>query len=50
VIFAVSRPTELAVMLASAMNITLACLNRTSGLHIFSGANRLLPNPVASAR
>jgi FdhD protein len=42
VILAVSRPTTLAVNLASELNITLACLAKESGLHIFSAAERLL--------
>ena len=42
VILAVSRPTALAVNLASELNITLACLAKESGLYIFCGRNRLV--------
>lgn len=41
VIFAISRPTSLAVELASQLNMTLACLAKNSGLYIFCGADRL---------
>lgn len=41
IIFAISRPTSLAVELASNLNIALACLAQNSGLLIFSGAHRL---------
>jgi FdhD protein len=41
VILAMSRPTELAVMLAFEMNMTLACMARESGLHIFTAVHRL---------
>lgn len=41
VIFAVSRPTALAVELASRLNMTLACLATESGLYIFCGEHRL---------
>ena len=44
VILAVSRPTELAVALASKLKMTLACLSKQSGLHIFSAGHRLLPD------
>jgi FdhD protein len=40
-ILAVSRPTSLAVQLASQFNITLACLAPGTGLYIFSRADRL---------
>ena len=42
VILAVSRPTALAVELASELNMTLASLNKPSGLHIYCGEQRLL--------
>lgn len=41
IILAVSRPTALAVELASKINMTLACLAEDSGLYIFSGEHRL---------
>ena len=41
VIFAVSRPTSLAVELASKLNMTIACLAEDSGLYIFCGEDRL---------
>jgi FdhD protein len=41
IIFAISRPTSLAVELASNLNIALACLAQNSGLLIFSGVHRL---------
>jgi len=41
VILAISRPTSLAVELASQLNMTLACLAKNSGLYIFCGANRI---------
>lgn len=41
VILAFSRPTSLAVELASELNMTLACLSRESGLYIFCGERRL---------
>ena len=41
VILAFSRPTSLAVELASKLNMTLACLARGSGLYIFCGEKRL---------
>ena len=41
VILAISRPTYLAVELASKLNMTLACLAKDSGLYIFCGENRL---------
>lgn len=41
VILAFSRPTSLAVALASELNMTLACLARDSGLYIFCGRHRL---------
>ncbi len=41
VILAVSRPTSLAVELASQINMTLACLAKEAGLHIFCGEHRL---------
>lgn len=41
VILAVSRPTSLAVELASQINMTLACLAKEAGLYIFCGEHRL---------
>ncbi|MBW2568043.1 MAG: formate dehydrogenase accessory sulfurtransferase FdhD [Deltaproteobacteria bacterium] len=41
IILAISRPTSLAVELASQLNMTLACLAKNSGLYIFCGANRV---------
>lgn len=41
VILAFSRPTSLAVELASELNMTLACLADHSGLYIFCGEHRL---------
>lgn len=42
VILAISRPTSLAVELASKLNLTLACLADDTGLYIFCGEQRLL--------
>lgn len=42
IIFAVSRPTALAVSLASALNMTLASLSKNSGLFIYCGSSRLV--------
>jgi FdhD protein len=42
VILAFSRPTSLAVELASKLNMTLACLAKGSGLYIFCGENRFI--------
>jgi FdhD protein len=41
VILAFSRPTSLAVELASELNMTLACLGDPTGLYIFCGEQRL---------
>ena len=41
IIFAVSRPTALAVELASQLNMTLACLAKDDGIYVFCGSNRL---------
>ena len=41
IILAASRPTSLAVGLASELNITLACLAKGSGLYVFCGEHRL---------
>ena len=41
VMISMSRPTALAVKLASELNITLACSDRQSGLLLFCGENRL---------
>ena len=41
IILAISRPTSLAVELASKLNITLACLAKRSGLYIFCHEHRL---------
>jgi FdhD protein len=43
VILAFSRPTSLAVELASELNMTLACLADSAGLYIFCGEHRLTP-------
>lgn len=40
VIFAVSRPTALAVSLGSQLNMTLACLAREGAVYIFCGEHR----------
>jgi len=40
IILAISRPTSLAVELASQLNMTLACLAKGSGLYIFCGEHR----------
>ncbi len=40
IILAISRPTSLAINLASRLKITLACLVRDSGLYIFTGEDR----------
>jgi FdhD protein len=42
VILAMSRPTSLAVELASQLNITLACIAQEPGLYIFCQPHRLL--------
>jgi FdhD protein len=41
-ILAFSRPTSLAVELASKLTMTLACLAKGSGLYIFCGENRFI--------
>lgn len=41
VILAMSRPTALAVELASKLNMTLACMAKETGLFIFCGEHRL---------
>lgn len=41
IILAMSRPTSLAVQLASELNMTLACIDKKSGLDIFCGEHRL---------
>jgi FdhD protein len=41
IILALSRPTSLAVELASKLNMTLACLAEDSGLYIFCGEHRM---------
>ncbi len=41
-ILAVSRPTSLAVELASRLNMTLACLAPKAGLYVFCGDQRLV--------
>jgi len=41
-ILAFSRPTSLAVELASELNMTLACLTGHTGLYIFCGEHRLI--------
>lgn len=42
IILAMSRPTSLAVQLASKLNMTLACLARNEGIYIFCGEHRLI--------
>ena len=42
IILAFSRPTSLAVELASRLNMTLACLADHNGLYIFCGEHRLI--------
>ena len=42
VILAVSRPTALAVELATKLNITLASRSKDSGIYIYSGTHRLV--------
>lgn len=42
IILAISRPTSIAVELATKLNITLASLAKESGLYIFCGKDRLL--------
>ena len=42
IILAVSRPTSLAVELASKLNMTLACFAKGPGLYIFCGEHRLI--------
>lgn len=41
VVFAVSRPTALAIELAEALDITLVCLSKNEGLFVFCGEKRL---------
>jgi len=41
IICAISRPTELAMQMASKLNITLACLAKDSGLYIYSAPHRI---------
>ena len=41
ILVAISRPTALAVELASHLNMTLACLSEGDGLYIFCGQERL---------
>ncbi|MBU1570234.1 MAG: formate dehydrogenase accessory sulfurtransferase FdhD [Proteobacteria bacterium] len=41
VILAMSRPTDLAIKLATELNITIACLARDAGLFIYCGEKRL---------
>lgn len=41
IIIAVSRPTSLAVSLASQLNMTLACLAPKTGLYVFCGQHRM---------
>ncbi|UCD33964.1 MAG: formate dehydrogenase accessory sulfurtransferase FdhD [Desulfobacterales bacterium] len=42
IIFAISRPTSVAVELASKLNITIACLAQQSGIFIFCGKHRFM--------
>jgi len=41
IILSISRPTSLAVELASQLNLTLACLAKGGGLYVFCGERRL---------
>jgi FdhD protein len=41
IILAVSRPTDLAVKLATELNMTIACLAKDGGLYIYCGEKRL---------
>jgi FdhD protein len=40
VVIGISRPTSLAVELATKLNISIACLARSSGLFVYSGTER----------
>lgn len=42
IVLAISRPTSLAVELASRLNMTLACPDRNGGLFVFCGDHRFL--------
>ncbi len=42
VVLSVSRPTSLAVQVAEALNLTLACLSRDSDLYVFTAPERLI--------
>ena len=48
VIIAMSRPTRLAVALAEKLNMALACHADGSGLYVFCGKNRLIPQCISS--
>jgi FdhD protein len=41
VILSVSRPTALGVDLADRLGLTLACMNGSEGLYVFTGSSRL---------
>jgi len=42
VLLAVSRPTSLAVELASRLNMTLGCLSKDDGLYLYTGEQRII--------
>jgi len=42
VLLAVSRPTSLAVELASRLNMTLGCLSKDDGLYLYTGEHRII--------
>ncbi|MFO8084169.1 MAG: formate dehydrogenase accessory sulfurtransferase FdhD [Desulfobacterales bacterium] len=45
-IFAISRPTALAVSLASSLNMTLVSRGKNNGLFVYCGETRLINSPV----
>ena len=50
IILSVSRPTSLAVQLASRLNITLACLAKDGGMFLFSVRDRLFGSEASRNR
>jgi len=50
VLMAMSRPTSLAVALASELNMTLACHAKEEGLYIFCGRERFVEREVGSRK
>ena len=50
IILAISRPTALAVELASQLNMTLACLAKGSGIFIFCGGHRLATGNTSESK